>query len=160
MSARRGTIVEGVYLMLALVVWAMFTGSIYRGWWPFGLVAGLEDPAWNPGEGKADAAIGVALYLIYYSSLFYLPYFVIREVLLHNAPKSLERDAVTLSAVAAGWCALTFVLYHEAMFSVVRVMLRSTASEWLGVLWVVGFIVVVLMSSRFVRDVGNAKAAL
>jgi hypothetical protein len=56
-------------------------------------------------------------------------------MLLHDSALSLKPYVRELAAASAAWCALTFLLYREALFTIIRLMSTDSISEWLGLLW-------------------------
>ena len=59
--------VAAVSFFAFLLLWAGFTGAIYRHEVPFWIVRGLDQEAAKPGVGLSDLLLTGALYLAYYA---------------------------------------------------------------------------------------------
>jgi hypothetical protein len=114
----RGVLTAG-YLVCALFVAASFLGDIYRGDLPM-WVGDAVRREWGRFGWKA-AAFQALLFLFFYSSVFALPYTLLRIPFVNDAGPTVDRTKAAC-AIAAFWIGGTLLLLPGSVFAFIRAL--------------------------------------
>jgi hypothetical protein len=124
-----------VYGIQLFFILPMYSGEIYRherAMWVWKQFALMHE---KPRIG--DALLEVYVYLIFYSGLFVVPFFVtmVRYIVSDGV---FGRDQLTLSVMIAAWIAGTILLFPESVIQFLHYLPWDGPSGWLIIGWVAG----------------------
>lgn len=127
-------VVSWIYGVQLFLVVPWFLGSFYRG----------EQSVWFWKEyqaslrhfGAGNACLSVYLYLLFYSALVALPYWLLMLNVKRRMPRSIS-SARAIVFIVAFWIAVTLLFFAKSIFAFIHNLPDDVWNGWLLIGWIV-----------------------